>query len=238
MFTSVLLCALTAPAHAEDAAPSRDASELHVGVLIGAGLGYSGGAYAVDAGQVSDGAAYSSADKVAPGGAQAGEQGALMMPLGFEARLHWRHLMVAGGLDWSVLADEEQLLLENREQVGLPDVSSQSDTIARTYDTSAVSPSYWVGASGVLGPDAAAGFGPRLGARWARTGLPRGQRAVATFGWAVVPPVLESLEPVRPLVDAELYGGVERLDADSIAAQAGDAMFPVAGFKTSIGLMF
>lgn len=238
MFLPLLVFSVFGQAHAEDAASAKDASKVHVGALFGAGLAYSSASYAVDAAQVSDGAAYSSADNVAPSGSSAGEQGALMTPLGVEARLHWRHMMVAAGLDWSVLAGGEQLLLENKQQVGLPDVNTRSDTIARTYDIKGVSPSYWVGASGVLGPDAAAGFGPRLGARWARTGLPRGQQAVASVGWAVQPPLLESLDPVRPMVDAELYGGVELPDADSLVAQASDEMFMVAGFRTSIGLMF
>ena len=74
----------------------------------------------------------------------------------------------------------------------------------------------------------------------ARTGLPRGQQAVASVGWAVQPAVFESLDPVKPVVDAELYGGIELPDANSMALEAasGRTLFPVAGLKMSAGLMF
>lgn len=238
MVPSLVLTSLLSVAHAAPA--KKDRPELHGMAVFGAGAQYSGATYTVNEASVSEGAQYGAADKIAPGGEQAGSQGALAMPLGVELRLNRGRLMVSAGLDWSLLGTEDSIAVENRQQSGLSDATSQSDTIRGSYDIGTVSPRFSLGASGILGQDADIGFGPRLGARWTRTGLPRGQQAVAAVGWAIQPPVLESLDPVRPVVDFDVFGGVEIPDSDSIAraASADGTLFPVAGLKANVGLAF
>jgi len=243
MWFPVLLSSVVSTAQAETPpANAGDSSKVRVGVLFGSGLQSNAAAYSVQAAEVLDGAALGSAEKVAPGGSQAGEQGALIFPLQLEARLHRGHLMLHGGFQWGLLASsDETVFLETKTDPGPPDISRQSDTIGSTYDTAAAHRSWWVGAAGVLGQDADMGFGPRIGARWGRSDLPRSQQALASIGWAIQPPVLDSLDPIRPVIDANLYGGVSIPDTDSIALKAasdGQSMFPVVGLDMSVGLMF
>ena len=82
MFTFVLLSSFLMQAQAADGSQPDESSKVHIGVLFGAGIGYSGAAYAVEAAEVSDGAAFRSADTVAFGGEQAGQQGVPLVPLG------------------------------------------------------------------------------------------------------------------------------------------------------------
>lgn len=238
MLAVVALASLLTPAHAKDGASKN---EVHVAALVGAGVAHNGAAYTVASEDVLDGAALGSAGKVAPGGAAEGSLGSLLMPMGLDVRLHWGRVMVAAGMDWSLVATSGVRMLEYKADPGPPDINRQSDTIGSTFDDAIYSRTWWLQAGGVLGQDAALGFGPRLGARWGWTNLSRGQQVLADVGWAFQPPVLESIDPIRPVVDAALFGGVSLPASDSIALEAsndGKTMFPVVGLDLSVGLMF
>jgi hypothetical protein len=103
----------------------------------------------------------------------------------------------------------------------------------------------------VLGRDAGIGFGPRFAARFGWTNIPHAFQTTAHFGYAYQLPFPKAGGRVRPLVDADLRGGMaiarsRSLQRDLAASTQNDNdedndegnIMPVFGLNIGVGLTF
>ena len=98
----------------------------------------------------------------------------------------------------------------------------------------------------VLGRNAALGFGPRFSLSTGWTNLPHAYIAMGHFGWSIEPPIeaFKGSKRVRPMIDADVRGGIAYSLADSIqtdiaALEAEQGRLkPIFGITAGIGTTF
>jgi hypothetical protein len=102
----------------------------------------------------------------------------------------------------------------------------------------------YLGLGIVMGRDAGIGFGPRVSWRNGWTNLPHAWQSTLHFGWAIQPPIGDFGKRFRPLVDADLRGGISMGLRNSIQREiareeANEAVvMPVFGLSLGLGFTF
>jgi len=90
----------------------------------------------------------------------------------------------------------------------------------------------------VLGRDAALGIGPRFAARLGWSNLPHAFQPTAHFGWAIENPLFKGGDRVRPIIDADLRGGVVVAAKNSILRDQDKVVSPLFGLSIGLGTTF
>jgi len=90
----------------------------------------------------------------------------------------------------------------------------------------------------VLGRDAALGIGPRFSARLGWSNLPHAFQPTAHFGWAIENPLFKGGDRVRPIIDADLRGGVVVAAKNSILRDQDKIVSPLFGLSIGLGTTF
>ena len=202
------------------------------------------------------------------------------LPFNLELRGHYNRLMVNFGAEFSLgltdggeiqgTGDDTGRLIEyyqhpgNNDQGGKDEVFAVQDptancetngdgnlVCAEVYNIRDFNRYLYLGTGVVLGRDAGIGFGPRFAARFGWTNIPHAFQTTGHFGWALQPPIPQAGGRVRPMLDADLRGGVaiarERsLQRDLAASTQADNdedndesnVMPVFGLNIGIGLTF
>jgi len=196
------------------------------------------------------------------------------IPLNLELRGHYNRLMInfgaefgygmTDGGDLSNTGDDTGTLVEYYQHPGNKDAqavlnparncTAQSDgsiSCDEVYNIRDFNRYLYMGAGVVLGRDAGIGFGPRFAARFGWTNIPHALQTTAHFGWAFQPPIPEAGGRVRPMIDADLRGGVAIARERSLQRDVADAtqadndedndegyVMPVFGLTAGIGLTF
>ncbi len=203
-----------------------------------------------------------------------------LIPFNLELRGHYNRLMVNMGAEFGLgMTDGGEIqgtnsdtgrLIEyyqhpgNNDQGGGDEVFAVQDPetsctenengvleCAEVYNIRDFNRYLYLGAGVVLGRDAGIGFGPRFAARFGWTNIPHAFQTTAHFGWAIQPPIPQAGGRVRPLVDADLRGGVAiarerslQRDASEVSKADNDEgndegnVMPVFGLTVGIGLTF
>ncbi len=202
------------------------------------------------------------------------------LPLNLELRGHYNRLMINMGAEFSLgLTDGGDLsgtgedtgrLIEYYQHPGNNDQGGKDEVIAVQNPTASCTTDadgkiscseiynirdfnryLYLGAGMVLGRDAGIGFGPRFAGRFGWTNIPHAYQTTAHFGWAIQPPIPQAGGRVRPMLDADLRGGVaiarqRSLQRDLSASTKADNdedndegnVMPVFGLNIGIGLTF
>lgn len=183
------------------------------------------------------------------------------LPVDFTLRGHYNRLMVGVGMEFGYnlgedglwveryrtpehKADYGELLVVERGEAEQGDNGSVNGPEVYHYKAWNRYTHFDVGI--VLGRNAALGFGPRfaLSAGW--TDLPHAFVSMGHFGWSLEPPieVFKGSKRVRPMIDADLRGGVAYSLGDSIQtdiAAVDDTegrLKPIFGIQAGIGTTF
>jgi hypothetical protein len=196
-----------------------------------------------------------------------------LIPLNLELRAHYNRLMVNFGAEFGYgVTDGGELqgtgndtgtLVEyyqhpgNKDAIAVenPSRSCTSDgnelSCDEVYNIRDFNRYLYMGAGVVLGRDAGIGFGPRFAGRFGWSNIPHGLQTTAHFGWAFQPPIPQAAGRVRPLLDADLRGGVAIARDRSLQRDLSDAtkadndedndegyVMPVFGLTVGLGLTF
>ena len=191
--------------------------------LVGsAGLMFNGATVTFDTSLGEDDAEVPGLDSVRAKADKTLENG--FLPVNFELRGHYNRLMVNLGAEFGYNTSEDAVWVERyylpigkgEEYAGYSNVVATpggEDLFSSTEFQEAYHYTEWnrflyIGSGIVLGRDAGLGFGPRFALRTGWTNLPHAWQTDAHFGWTYQPPVGEFGKRFRPLVDADLRGGV------------------------------
>ena len=189
-----------------------------------------------------------------------------MIPVTLELRAHYNRLMVgwgwefgygfsgfseryftpghAGEYEWGDLVvvetgSEGTARLDDNgdpvlDQNGDPIIDPPPEILHRTNWNR-----YTYGTVGVvLGRDAALGIGPRFAARLGWSNLPHAFQPTAHFGWAIENPLFKGGDRVRPIIDADLRGGVVVAAKNSILRDQDKVVSPLFGLSIGLGTTF
>ncbi len=102
----------------------------------------------------------------------------------------------------------------------------------------------YLGLGVVLGRDAGIGFGPRFSWRNGWTNLPHAWQSTMHFGWAIQPPIGDFGKRFRPLVDADLRGGISMALRNGVQREIARysnkeaVVMPVFGLSLGLGFTF
>lgn len=196
------------------------------------------------------------------------------IPLNLELRGHYNRLMVNFGAEFGyALTDGGEIqgtgsdtgtLVEYYQHPGNNDALAVRDpgrncstgtngqiSCDEVYNIRDFNRYLYMGAGVVLGRDAGIGFGPRFAGRFGWTNIPHGYQTTAHFGYAYQPGIPEAGGRVRPMLDADLRGGVAIARERSLQRDLADAtqadndedndegyVMPVFGLTVGIGLTF
>ncbi len=190
------------------------------------------------------------------------------VPFNIEGRMHYNRLMVSLGWelglntakdsDWieryylpkhqgSVRPTAVHCKRTDMEKWGPIRVNALGDDACGTSEKYHIT--HWnryiyLGTGVVFGRDAGVGFGPRLLWRNGWTNLPHAWQSTLHFGWSVQPPIGDFKKRFRPLVDADLRGGISMAAVNSIQREIAredpdeGVVMPVFGLTMGLGFTF
>lgn len=183
------------------------------------------------------------------------------LPVDFTLRGHYNRLMVGVGMEFGYnlgadglwveryrtpehKADYGELIVVERGPAEQGENGSTNGPEVYHYKAWNRYTHFDVGA--VFGRNAALGFGPRLALSAGWTDLPHAFISMGHFGWSLEPPLdaFKGAKRVRPMIDADLRGGVAWSLGDSIQtdiAAASDTegrLKPIFGIQAGIGTTF
>lgn len=199
-----------------------DSFPVRFALVASAGLMFNGASVTFDTSLGEDDAEVPGLDGVRAKADKTLENG--FLPVNFELRGHYNRLMVNIGAEFGYNTAEEAVWTERYYlPIGKGDEFAGYDTVVATPGgedlfssgefVEALHYTEWnrflyIGSGIVLGRDAGLGFGPRFALRTGWTNLPHAWQTDAHFGWTYQPPVGDFGKRFRPLVDADLRGGV------------------------------
>jgi len=190
------------------------------------------------------------------------------VPFNLEGRLHYNRLMISLGTELGLNTAKDSDWLErywlpkhqgsvrptavhckrtDMDKYGPIRVNELGDEACGTdekYHITHWNRYVYLGTGVVFGRDAGIGFGPRLLWRNGWTNLPHAWQSTLHFGWSVQPPIGEFKKRFRPLVDADLRGGISVAANNSVQREIArntdgeGVVMPVFGLTMGVGFTF